>query len=185
MPRNWQQEKQKIMMKLRKQQSLTGQDTEGHLSLLKIHPHPPAVIFHCKCTGGLHVRMSERCDETKRESFLTFVFFWSNIQWTGNQQMPLTVLNVGRDCTLISLFYFFLIQWMSFKSLSSFVFVCFWKEKNLTHHECLKSLSKMWQKWHFWHYLREFITGAKVNRESLLLIIYLCLPAGKLPLYIW
>lgn len=40
----------------------------------------------------------------------------------------------------------------------------------------LKDCRKCDLKWHFWHYLREFITGAKGKRESYSLIIYLGLP---------
>lgn len=66
---------------------------------------------------------------------------------------------------------------ISFSICLSFMFL--WK--NLTHHECLKDC----QKWgHFWHYLREFITGAKGKSRSFLLNIYLCLPLGKHPLYL-
>lgn len=43
-----------------------------------------------------------------------------------------------------------------------------------------KEIYQMSGKWHIWHYLWEFITGAEGECEVFLLIIYLSLPQGKL-----
>lgn len=118
----------------------------------------------------------QRKTQIKRLPFLNLLLFSPSDQEA--KQMPYPVLAAGINCFLYCLSLLFC---PCFFSLDLHFYVFF--KEILTHHECLKQLSEMWRLGdHFWHYLREFITGAIGNSDSWFsLITYLSLPAGKLP----